>query len=104
MKAIKPLVKETSTLFDDIRKKLDDYPKLREIINEILFNGSQIPYNQYNQVVDIGTMFGFLKESNEMVAVSNRIFEIFFYNLFISEQAMNCIIYERGSEQKSRHT
>lgn len=100
LKAIKLLVKETSTLFDDIRKKLDDYPKLREIINEILFNGSQIPYNQYNQVVDIGTMFGFLKESNEMVAVSNRIFEMFFYNLFISEQAMNCIIYERGSEQK----
>ena len=100
LEAIKLLVKEPSTLFDDVRKKLDDFPSLRSILEEILFKGSQMPYNQYNQVMDIGIMFGFLREENQAVAIANRIFEIFFYNLFISEQALHSIIYQKGDEDK----
>ena len=55
-----------------------------------------MPYNQYNQVMDIGIMFGFLREENQAVAIANRIFEIFFYNLFISEEALQSTIYQKG--------
>lgn len=102
LEAIKILVKESSTLFDDIRKKLDDFPSLRNILEDILFKGSQMPYHLYNQVMDIGIMFGFLKEENNVVVVANRIFEIFFYNLFISEQAIESIIYHKGDEDKKQ--
>lgn len=102
LEAVKILVKESSTLFDDIRKKLDDFPSLRNILEEILFKGSQMPYNQYNQVMDIGIMFGFLREENHVVAIANRIFEIFFYNLFISEQALQSTIYQKGDEDKKQ--
>ena len=100
--AVKVLTKESSTLFDDIRKKLLDFPELKNVLSEILFKGSQIPYNQYNHVIDIGIMFGFLKEENNVVAIENRIFEIFFYNLFISEQALQSAIYQKGDEEKKQ--
>lgn len=61
-----------------------------------------MPYNQYNQVMDIGVMFGFLKEENHVVVIANRIFEIFLYNLFISEQALQSTIYQKGDEDKKQ--
>ena len=100
VRAVKIISKESSTLFDDIRKKLDDFPMLRKVLEDILFNGSQIPYNQYNENMDIGLMFGFLKESNGTVVIANCIFETFFYNLFISEQALNNVLYQRGDADK----
>ena len=36
--AVKVLLKEPSTLFDDMRKKMADYPELRKIIYAILFS------------------------------------------------------------------
>lgn len=48
--------------------------------------------------MDIGIMFGFLKEEHHVVAIANRIFEMFFYNLFISEQALQSIIYQKGDD------
>lgn len=102
LEAVKILVKESSTLFDDIRKKLEDFPSLRIVLEDILFKGSQMPYNQYNQVMDVGIMFGFLKEENHAVVIANRIFEIFFYNLFISEQALQSAIYQKGDEDKKQ--
>lgn len=98
--AVKLLVKEPCTLFDDMRKKLDDYPKLHKIISDALFNGIQIPFHSYNHVVDIGLVFGFLKEQNEAAVVSNRIFEMFFYNLFLSEQALESTAYKRGETDR----
>ena len=102
LEAVKILVKESSTLFDDIRKKLDDFPSLRNVLEELLFKGSQMPYNRYNQIMDIGIMFGFLREENHAVVIANRIFEMFFYNLFISEQALQSILYQKGDEDKKQ--
>ncbi len=62
--AVKALLKESSTLFDEIRKKLDDFPELRKCISGLLFDGSKIPYSRYNYILDVGIMFGFLKEDS----------------------------------------
>ena len=62
--SVKALLKESSTLFDDIRKKLDDFPELRKCISGLLFDGSKIPYSRYNYILDVGIMFGFLKEDS----------------------------------------
>lgn len=100
--AVKLLVKEPCTLFDDIRKKLDDYPKLRKIISDILFNGIQIPFHSYNHILDIGLVFGFIIEKNEAAVIANRIFEIFFYNLFLSEQALESVTYKSSEADKQQ--
>ena len=86
--AVRIILREPYTLFDDMRKKLDDYPELRAMLHAVLFNGRNFPYNPDSPAIDIGTMFGFIKDSDGTVAVSNRIFETRLYNLFLAEDMM----------------
>lgn len=102
VESIKELMKESNTLFDDMRKKLADYPELRNMLYAILFTGKSFPYNPDNFAIDIGVMFGFIKESNGLIAVSNRIFETRLYNLFMSEEIMNSISYQAGLLDKNQ--
>ena len=85
----KRILKKPSTLFDDIKKKLTDYPELRKMLYAILFNGQVFPYNIYNKVIDIGSIFGFIKEGDDQVRISNRIFETWMYNYFLSEDMVD---------------
>jgi len=91
--AVKVLLKESNTLFDDMTKKLLDYPKLKEMLQSILFSGVSFPFKRENPLIDLGVTFGFLKDDHGIVAVSNRIFETQLYNLFLSEMAINDAMY-----------
>lgn len=84
--AVKILLKEPNTLFDDMIKHLAEFPELTTMLKNILFNGWTYPYNIYNQAVSVGTMFGFITERDGSVSVSNRIFETHMYNYFLSEE------------------
>lgn len=100
--AVKELLKENNTLFDDMIKKMNDYPELRNMLYAILFNGKSIPYTPYNHAINIGTMFGFLKEQEGVTAVSNRIFEMELYNLFLSEEIVNSGTYQTALLDKNQ--
>ncbi|MBP3609069.1 MAG: helix-turn-helix domain-containing protein [Lachnospiraceae bacterium] len=102
LEAVRNLVKESNSLFDDMAKKVKDYPELKTLLYDILFCGRSIPYNLGTELVSIGTMFGFLKDDAGQVAISNRIFEIWFYNLFIAEEAMNSDTYQAGQKNKNQ--
>ena len=99
---VRGLVGEQNSLFEDMAKKVKDDPSLRNLLYDILFCGRSIPYNTGTELVSIGTMFGFLKEDQGQVAVSNRIFEIWFYNLFIAEEAISSSTYETGERNKNQ--
>lgn len=79
------LRKEPNALFDDMVKKLADYPKLKQMLQNILFCGSLYPYERDNDLINLGVTFAFLKEKNGIVAVKNRIFETKLYDFFLSE-------------------
>lgn len=100
--AVKILLKENSTLFDDMRKKLADYPELKQMLYAMLFCGETFSYNPDNFAMDIGTMFGFLKEQDGQAVVSNRIFETRLYNLFLSEEMTGNITYQTGEREKNQ--
>lgn len=102
LEAVKILLKEATTLFDDLRKKIIDYPELRDMLYAILFQGESYPYNPDNFVMDIGTMFGFIKEKDGQAVISNRIFETRLYNLFLSEELTNSVIYQSGERDKNQ--
>ena len=99
--AVKILLNESSTLFDDLRKKIDDYPDLRKLLYEMLFQGSTFPYNRYTSLIDMGTMFGFLKDSDGVLVIANRIFETWMYNLFLSEEVVVSETYQSGLLDKN---
>ena len=102
LEAVRNLVKESNSLFDDMTKKVKDYPELRTLLYDKLFCGKSIPYNLGTELVSIGVMFGFLKDDAGQVAISNRIFEIWFYNLFIAEEAIGSETYQAGQSNKSQ--
>lgn len=86
--AVKYILSHNNTLFADMAKKIFDYPKLKKMLYEILFNSQSFPYSPNNQIVDIGTTLGFLKSVQDQVVVSNRIFELWLYNLFVSQELL----------------
>lgn len=91
--ALRLLLTESNTLFDDLRKKLFDYPNLRRMLYELLYGGQSFPYNTDDEILDIASMFGYIKECEGKVMVSNRIFETRLYNLFVSEERIHSAIY-----------
>jgi len=95
-------LKEPGTLFDDMRKKITDYPELNNIIYAILFRGETYPYNLDNYAIDIGSMFGFITERDGQAVIANRIFETRLYNLFLSEEMMKSSTYQAGELEKNQ--
>ncbi|MCD7865406.1 MAG: AAA-like domain-containing protein [Clostridiales bacterium] len=100
--AVREILKKPNTLFDDMGKKLADYPKLKEMIYCILFQGKKFVYETENERIRIGEMFGFLKERDGMVSVSNRIFEMKLYNLFLSEEETDTRIFAAAEMEKNQ--
>ena len=96
LKVVRKLLRESNSLFDDMAKKVKDYPELEHMLRDILFCGKGIPFNMGTELVSIGVMFGFLRDLNGQVAIANRIFEIWFYNLFIAQDAIDSRTYEVG--------
>ena len=86
--AVRLLLRQPNTLFDDMIKHLTEYPDLGNVIQNILFHGMEYPFNLYSTVLNIGLMFGFLKESDGKTVVANRIFEMHLYQYFLSEEAV----------------
>lgn len=99
---VKNLLKESNTLFEDMVKKLDDNKELRQMLYAVLFNGKSIPYNPDSQAINLGTMLGFIKEDNGIVAVANRIFETRLYNLFLSEELLEDVTYQAAVADKNQ--
>ena len=87
--AVKQVLNEQNTLFDDMIKKLNDYPEVSIMLQKVLFEGQPIAYNPDNEVLSICEMFGFMKQSGQNIVVSNRIFETRLYNYFISKESFN---------------
>jgi len=103
LSAVKALLKESNTLFDDTSKKLHDFPELGAMIRNILFSGEEYPANAQSKIQEIGRMFNFLEERDGKVAIVNRIQEIWFYNYFFSEdKEQNKREYDNASIEKPK--
>lgn len=99
--AVKVLLRENNPLFDSMVNQLDAYKDLRRMIEEILYQGKQIPFSPYAKEVNLGVMFGFLKDENGHVVVANRIFEMGLLNLFMTEEAVGSEAFRYGERDKN---
>ena len=100
--AVKILLREPDTLFDDMTKKLLDHPQLKEMLQNILFAGIDFPFKRETPIIDLGVTFGFLKDKNGIVAVSNRIFETQLYDMFLAEMAVNNRLYMETASKRNQ--
>lgn len=86
--AVRIILSEKNTLFESLIGKLHDYPKLNDMLRTILFTGRSFAYAADEPVIDIAAMFGFIKNQNGAVAITNRIFEMRLYNYYLSEDEL----------------
>lgn len=100
--AVKLLLKKNTPLFDSMAKQLDAYSELRQIIEEILYQGRQITFSPMEKAVNLGVMFGFLKEENGYVAVANRIFEMALLNMFMTKEALDSEAFRYGQRDRNQ--
>ncbi|MDE7477710.1 MAG: AAA-like domain-containing protein, partial [Lachnospiraceae bacterium] len=100
--AVKIILKDKAPLFDSMVRQLDIYKELRNILEDIIYRGKQISYSPDVKPIEIGVMFGFLKEENGRIVVANRIFEMRLLNMFITEEAIRSEAYRCGSLDRNQ--
>ncbi len=100
LEAVKILLVDDNTFFDDLIKKLDDYPQMNTMLKEILYYGNSIPFNIDNKIINISRMFNYIDNNNGRVKISNRIIETRLYNKFMSDEKL-AGIYREGDTDRN---
>ncbi|WP_049962698.1 AAA-like domain-containing protein [Ruminococcus sp. HUN007] len=102
--AVKIILKESNMLFDSLMGKVSDNEPLSDLLERILLGGEQIIYNQYNIPSMDGEMYGFLKNNDGVLAISNRMFEMLLYNYFLSRNELKeSSVSRSGFFRKRKH-
>jgi len=84
-RAVKILLEEKNTLFDDIFKNLENNKALYDFIYDLLILGTSKSFTISNPIIDLGHMYGFFEKRDGKVAIANKIFEILMTEHFISK-------------------
>ena len=87
--ALRNLLKESNTLFDDLCKKIEDNPEIKNVFKQILYVGESYAFDINNRVLNLAYAFRFIKNNNGKVQIANPIFETVLYNLFLSEEEVS---------------
>ena len=96
--AVKLLLSENNTLFQSLTKNLNNCPDLKASVRSILMEGTKIAYNaQQDEIVQM-QMYGLIRNDHNTVRVSNRIFEMMLYNLFLTEEELKQNIFSRAGD------
>ena len=83
--AVKIMLTENNTLFDDVFKNLENVRELHDFIYSLLINGEARRYIIHDPIIAAGVRHGFFRNKDGRVAVSNRIFELLMADYFISK-------------------
>ncbi|MCD7716489.1 MAG: AAA-like domain-containing protein [Lachnospiraceae bacterium] len=98
-RAVKLILNEQNTLFDDLNKKLDSDEKLKDLVYRIVVCRENIPFNLNDNLVKFGTMFGWFKSLKGKTVISNRIFETIICDKLLQERTTSRI-YKEGDLEK----
>lgn len=83
-RAVKELMFGTNTLFDDVIKKIENHRKFSAMVEKVIFSSKPEPFRISNPLIGRGVMFGIFSEKDGYVVISNKIFEMYLYEYFIS--------------------
>jgi hypothetical protein len=87
--AVRVILRENNTLFDDLFKNLDNYAPLYNLLYGLLVIGESRSFKAYNPDIQLAAMFGYIKrcEASDKTVIANRIFEIVMTDHFASRDA-----------------
>ena len=100
--AVKRILSEQNTLFQSLTGKLTNYPNIEIPLRKILMEGLNVAYNPDQEEIAQLQMYGFIRNNNGMLSISNRIFEMRLYNLFLSQEELkDNVFFREGSLAKN---
>jgi len=99
--AVRVLLSEKNPLFDSLTGKLVNYPGLKNQIRNILLRGDTYAWLPYDEAQQQLGMYGLIRNNHNTVAVSNRIFEMLLYTLFLGESDRNEDLRQLAAASKS---
>ncbi|MEZ3488173.1 MAG: AAA-like domain-containing protein [Lachnospiraceae bacterium] len=99
--AVRRILIEKNTLFDSLMGKVHDRPEMSRTLERILFAGDFVSYNAYNAGIADAEMFGFVRDDNGKIVVSNRMFETLLYNYYLSvDELQESGLFKSGANAK----
>lgn len=87
--AVKMILEEKNTLFDSLIKNLENNKDLYEYIEDIIVRGNDKNFNNDNPLIELGMLYGYFKNKDGKVNISNKIFSEKIYNYIISKLENN---------------
>ena len=99
--AVKVILNESNTLFDDMVKKIEQFPDLKSLLKEKLFSGESRKYNPLNQAFQLAERFNIINVHNGSFSIACRIIETVIYEYFMSQEKES-EIYTIGSIEKTQ--
>jgi hypothetical protein len=88
-KAIRLMLNEESTLFNDMIKKIEEDQDLSFLLFDLTIGRIKYPYNVDDPIMKFGLMFGFLSRRTDGLQIHNRIFEIRITDYFVAKNLRN---------------
>jgi hypothetical protein len=86
--AVKLILDENSTLFDDMFKKIEENQELSNLMFDLTVGKIKYAYNADNPAIKFGLMFGFLQKGEDGLQIHNQIFEIRITKYFVIKRAL----------------
>ncbi|MGM9712609.1 MAG: AAA-like domain-containing protein [Prevotella sp.] len=99
--AVNTILTERNTLFDDMVKKIDQYPEFRTVLKNILYSGVRHTYNPDEKYIQIGSMFNIIRNDGGTLQICCRLMETRLYNLFLAEE-MTSQFFMAGMRDKNQ--
>lgn len=84
-KSVKIILEEKNTLFHTMIKNLENNKDLYKYIEDIIIRGIEKTFNNDNPLIEIGVTYGYFKNRDGKVALSNKIFGERIYNYMVSK-------------------
>ncbi|MDD6000908.1 MAG: ATP-binding protein [Bacteroidales bacterium] len=86
--AVKILLREKNTFFDEIFDSMNNYSSMKTVI-EMLLNGQYLTFNCYAKGLDIASTFNIISDDKGQAKIANKIFENRFKNYFDFEKSIS---------------
>ncbi len=82
--AVKKILIESNTNFESLIKNIENNSKLKEMVKDLIIDGSKITYNEDNFIIMMGITYGIFKNKQGQLKIHNRIYEQRIYNYMSS--------------------
>lgn len=84
-RAVKSITNEVNTLFESLITNMENNKELFELVKRILLKDEVISFNALDPLINLGITYGFFKNGENRLTISNKIFEEILYNYMVSK-------------------